>query len=77
MEPSIGVRLDWYGGGRPKAFERVPIQDQARLIEKAVWLLEEWPGRLVGIARRQSIRGSALLHDMEDVPFWYWKEIKR
>lgn len=65
------------GGSRSKAFESGPIQGQARLIQKAVWLLGEWPERLAGIARRQSIRGSALLHDMVDAPFWYWSVVKR
>lgn len=59
-------------GSRAKAFERIFIPDQAKLIEKAVWLLDEWPERFVDVCRRQNILSSPLLHDLVDAPFWYW-----
>lgn len=62
---------------RAKAFERMVIVDQAKLIERAVWLLDEWPERFVDVCRRQRILSSALLHDLVDAPFWYWDVVMR
>ncbi|MGB4598634.1 MAG: TniQ family protein [Trichlorobacter sp.] len=70
------VGLEWVGD-HMQTFERVLIQDQARLIEKAVWLLDDWPKRFVDLCQRQGIWSSALLHDVEDAPFWYWDVVIR
>lgn len=70
------VGLEWVVDNCRKAFERVAIRDQARLLEKAVWLLDEWPWRFVAVCRRQKVWGSALLHDLDDAPFWYWRVVE-
>lgn len=70
------VGLEWVGD-HMQTFERVLIQDQSRLIEKAVWLLEEWPERMISICRRQRVWESTLLHDIEHAPFWYWDVVMR
>lgn len=70
----VGLEGDF---GSQKVFEGVAIQGQAQLIEKAVWLLGEWPERIVGICRRQRILSSVLLHDLEAAPFWYWDVVMR
>jgi hypothetical protein len=64
-------------GSRTKMFERMEIFDQAKLIKRAVWLLDEWPERFVDACRRQKILSSALLHDFFDAPFWYWDVVMR
>lgn len=70
------VGMEW-GATRVKSFEAIPISDQARLVEKAVWLLDEWPRRFVDVCRRQRILSSVLLHDLEVAPFWYWDVVMR
>lgn len=64
-------------GGRTRMFESVALHDQAKLIEKAVWFLDEWPERFVDICRRKKVLSSVLLHDFEDAPFWYWDVVMR
>jgi hypothetical protein len=64
-------------GSLTKMFERMSIFDQAKLIERAVWLLNEWPERFLDVCRRQNILSSPLLHDLVDAPFWYWNVVIR
>lgn len=56
-----------------KTFESVPIRNQARMLIKAVWLLNEWPHRFIGVCESQKLFSSALLQDLKEAPFWYWK----
>ena len=56
-----------------KTFESMPIRDQARMLIKAVWLLNEWPQRFISICERNMLLSSALLKDLEQTPFWYWQ----
>lgn len=58
-----------------KTFELVPIRDQARMLIKAAWLLEDWPHRFIAICGRQKLFSSSLLKDLEDAPFWYWRVV--
>lgn len=69
----VGLKQDQSIGY--KSFEGVPIQLQAEMLVKAVWLLEEWPERLISVCSRQKLLSSALLRDMNPTPFWYWKEV--
>lgn len=66
-----------FNSRRSRAFERMTIPDQARMVEKAAWLLDEWPGRFVDACQRQRILSSVLLHDLEIAPFWYWDVVMR
>lgn len=56
-----------------KAFESLSIYEQAKILIKAVWLLNEWPQRFISICKRLRLFSSALLRDFEPAPFWYWK----
>lgn len=58
-----------------KAFELMQIKDQAEMLVSGVWLLDEWPERFVAICNRQRFLSSALLRDLREVPFWYWKVV--
>lgn len=70
-----GVGLSTLETGRHKTFETVPIRTQSQMLVKAVWLLDKWPGRFVGICKQQKLFSSALLKDFEPAPFWYWKVV--
>lgn len=67
-----GVGLDHLDMAECNIFEAVPLQAQAELIVKAVWLLERWPQRFINICRQQKLYSSVLLKDLEEAPFWYW-----
>jgi hypothetical protein len=56
-----------------KTFESVPIVGQARMLPYAVWMLNEWPQRFIDICERQKLFSSALLKDLEQAPFWFWR----
>lgn len=43
------------------------------MLNKAVWLLNDWPQRFIGVCERQKLFSSALLKDLEQAPFWYWR----
>jgi len=45
------------------------------LLSRGMWLLVDWPPRLVGVGRKHGIWSSALLRDMDRPPFWYWRVI--
>lgn len=81
MSRRYGSRLQEGIGMEPlditgfKAFESVPMRDQARMLVKAVWLLDEWPNRFLEVCERQKLFSSVLLKDLEEAPFWYWKVI--
>jgi len=40
-----------------------------------VWLLNEWQQRFTTFCQSQKLFSSALLKDLEPVPFWYWREV--
>lgn len=58
-----------------KSFESIPTREQSQILTKAVWLLNDWPHRFIGICYRKNVVSSTLLKDMEQAPFWYWNEI--
>lgn len=60
---------------RCKTFESVPLDVQAGMLVKAVWLLDEWPERLFSVCNRQKLYSAALLRDMSSVPFWFWRVV--
>lgn len=68
-----GVGIDSLEISGCKTFESVPIREQARMLIKAVWLLGEWPQRFIDVCERQKLFSSALLRDLVEAPFWYWK----
>lgn len=70
-----GVGLDFSLIMQGKAFEAVSLHDQASLLVKAVWLLDDWPERFIDVCARQRILSSGLLKDLKVAPFWYWKVV--
>ena len=52
-------------------FERLPISERIRLLEQAMWLLEDWPDRFTAVMRYHRLKSSTLLREMKDVPFWF------
>jgi len=68
-----GIGIDTLNVAGYKTYESVPVHDQARMLIKAVWLLNEWPQRFIDVCKRQQLFSSALLRDFEQEPFWYWR----
>lgn len=68
-----GVGIDSSDFSVCNTFESVPILDQATMLIKAIWLLNEWPHRFIDVCERKRFFSSALLRDFEQAPFWYWK----
>lgn len=68
-----GVGIDALDVSGYKTYEDVPIRDQARMLIRAVWLLKDWPQRFIDVCEHQKLFSSALLKDLEQAPFWYWR----
>lgn len=66
-----GVGLSLSGFGAVKDFESMPIKVQAKMIGKAVWLLDNWPNRLVGICTDHRLWSSSVLRDFDNAPHWF------
>lgn len=66
-----GIGLDQQVSPECRAFESVPLHEQAEMIVKAAWLLNDWPERFIDVCQRQNLLSSALLRDMKQAPFWY------
>jgi len=64
-----GVGIDSLEISGCKTLESVQIRDQARMLNKAVWPLNEWPQRFIGVCERMKLFSSALLRDLEQAPF--------
>lgn len=53
-------------------FEQMPLAGRIRLLEQAMWLLEDWPSRFIAVIRYQRVSSTTLLKDMGgEVPFWF------
>jgi len=55
-----------------RTFEVLSIPTQSRMLNKALWLLDEWPERFINICCQEKIFSSELLRDLKQAPFWYW-----
>ena len=51
--------------------ERLCIADRAILVEAAVWLLNDWPSRLVRICKASGLGRTEITYNMPLVPFWF------
>jgi len=60
---------------RFQPLETLEIERQELLLQKGVWLLGKWPDRFIRICRTHDLFTSALLRDMKQAPFWYWRLI--
>lgn len=67
-----GVGLKGCAVPNGKAFEAIPIEKQALLLTKVVWVLDDWPARFVGVCEKEKLFSSVLLKDFQDAPFWFW-----
>lgn len=53
-------------------FENMEILIRNKLVQKAMWLIEEWPDRFIGVMRFHELKSSSLLGDAKgDLPFWF------
>lgn len=73
-----GVGLEWPPICGNRIFKTALPEDQAIMLVKVAWLLDEWPDRLIRVCERQRLLSSALLRGMENkVPFWYREVVIR
>jgi uncharacterized CHY-type Zn-finger protein len=52
-------------------FELLPLPARRVILQQAVWLLTEWPGRFVGFMKQHQVASTPLLRDFANIPFWY------
>lgn len=56
-------------------FELLPIKYRYALIRQAIWLLNNFPIRLIAILKKHNFKSTTLLKDFNDAPFWYYEVI--
>jgi hypothetical protein len=56
-------------------FDGMSVSDRRLFLGTACWLLEDWPGKFVDIARRSNLRNSDLTRDYENAPAWYLQAV--
>jgi hypothetical protein len=56
-------------------FDGMSVSDRRSFLGAACWLLEDWPGKFVDIARRSNLRNSDLTRDFENAPGWYLQAV--
>jgi hypothetical protein len=63
-------------GGFRNNFDFLELQDRAKILQKAWWLLGDWPTRFRKITAQTETWSSSLIHDCRsDAPFWFWEEV--
>lgn len=55
-------------GGYANRVETLRGEDRMQLTQQAVWLLEDWPGRLLQLIRQTATRLSAILSEPQHLP---------
>lgn len=65
-----------FNGGYSNNFDMLGLEERSTVLQKAMWLLDDWPDRFINTTKASKIWSSALLKDFTNVPYWFWKEIK-
>jgi len=55
--------------------ETLGVQERSAVLARSLWVLDDWPSRLVSLGRQHGIWCSTLLRDLEQPPFWYWNVV--
>lgn len=53
------------------SFEELPIESRNLLVYLGLWLLTDFPNRLIQVLRYHGFTSSVLLRDFKNVPFWF------
>jgi len=61
---------------RNRDFEWLSTEDRVVIVALAYWLLGQWPERFVASCRKINLLSSALLRDMNFIPYWYWSIVR-
>lgn len=56
---------------RNRSFEDFGQADRRLLMGQLAWLIEEWPGRFVGLMKLQGVTRRPLVYNMAPIPDWY------
>lgn len=56
---------------RNRSFEDFTLPDRVRLLRQLAFLLEEWPGRLIGVCEAVGVTKNPLVVNFRGVPGWY------
>jgi hypothetical protein len=55
--------------------ECLGVTDRWKLVDMARYLLGDWPRRFILLCESQKVWSSALLRELNPVPFWYWSVV--
>jgi hypothetical protein len=69
-ELELGIEVQWLSPPKT-SFEFYGVMERHCLLQIAVWLLMDWPGRFLRVAREAKVRHSELVREFEGVPFWF------
>lgn len=58
-----------------RSFEWRPVGERHRLLAMVVWLLQDWPDRLVSLARELKIRQALIVGGIR-LPYWFESEVR-
>lgn len=72
----MGIEFTPSVGGYAGNFDMLSLADRSLILKKAMWLLDDWPGRFIRLTRASKVWSANLLKDFEDAPYWFWKEVK-
>lgn len=59
-----------------KLFNEFPIKERSRILTSSIWLLKNWPERLIRVSRRFRLWESYWTKDISTLPFWFLKVAK-
>lgn len=62
---------------RGSAYEELPVFERHRILGMAVWLLHQWPKRLLTSMCHANVRRLELTRDMHNVPEWFEQFVKQ
>lgn len=61
---------------RRNTFKDLKVNVRRGLIEKASWLLDEWPFRFRAITGKCGLRSKLFFDDFQDCPYWFYQEVR-
>jgi hypothetical protein len=77
LSKEIPIDFNFHQGHRStNRFTYFPIEEKAKVLYAAWWLLEEYPERFVRFFRDLKLDGHQLLKVKDEIPFWYWQPVR-
>ena len=72
----VNIEFSEPSGNRQNTFNNLKVEARRSLLEKAAWLLDDWPFRFRSITEKCNLRSKLFFDDFPDCPYWFYDEVR-